>query len=134
MRRHVFTYGSLMFPEVWSLVVVGTHRRVEARLDDHARFAIGGEDYPGMVPAAGSQVAGVLHLDVDEADLERLDHFEGDDYRRASVDVFTEEGSMRAETYLYLLHDRLSSSPWQPDAFAMERFIVTYCRERLGPA
>ena len=133
MKRHVFTYGSLMFPEVWSLVVAGTHRCVEARLDDHVRHAIHGETYPGMVPAVGSQVAGILHLDVDEADLERLDRFEGEDYRRETVDVVTNEGSTRADAYLYLLHDRLSASAWEPDAFAMERFIATYCRDHLDP-
>lgn len=133
MKRHVFTYGSLMFREVWSLVVVGTHRRIDACLHDHARFAINGESYPGMVSAAGSRVAGILHLDVEPADLERLDRFEGADYRRASVDVVTPDGSMRAETYVYLLRDRLSTTPWAPDAFAIERFIATYCRERLSP-
>ena len=133
MKRHVFTYGSLMFPEVWSLVVAGVHRRVDARLDDHARFSIDGQTYPGTVFVAGAHVDGVLHLDVDEADVERLDRFEGDDYRRMSVDVETATGPMRAETYVYLLHHRLSASSWEPDAFAMEHFIATYCRDRLGP-
>lgn len=130
MKRHVFTYGSLMFPEVWSLVVVGTHRRVAARLDEHARFTIDGESYPGMVPAAGSRVEGILHLDVDESDLERLDRFEGADYRRGSVDVVTPDGPMRAEAYLYLLHDRLSLVPWEPGAFATKPFIATHLPER----
>ena len=133
MTRRVFTYGSLMFPEVWSLVVAGRYRRVDARLDGHARFAIRGEHYPGMVSVAGGQVAGVLYLDVDDADLARLDHFEGDDYVRRPVDVATDDGMLRAETYVYRLHDRLLTSAWAPDAFAMQDFIATYCRDRLDP-
>lgn len=133
MKRNVFTYGSLMFPEVWSLVVTGTYRRLDARLDGHARYAIAGQSYPGMVIEAGSQVAGVLYLDVERADLDRLDHFEGDDYRRASVEVATGDDTVMAETYVYRLHDRLTSTSWAPHAFPMQQFIATYCRERLDP-
>lgn len=134
MSRHVFTYGSLMFDAVWSLVVSGSYGSMEGHLDRHARFAIDGEDYPGMVPLDGSRVAGVLHLDVDAEDLQRLDHFEGDDYRRAVVTVTGIDGLAReAETYVYLRPDRLLGAAWEPDAFAMQRFLETYCRDRLDP-
>ena len=133
MSRHVFTYGSLMFPPVWSLVVAGRYRSLAGTLAGHARFAVDAQDYPGMVVRSGASVDGVLYLDVDEADLARLDRFEGDDYRRAMVDVATAEGTLPAETYVYLQAERLLASPWDPAAFAMQRFIDTYCRDRLGP-
>ena len=38
-----------------------------------------------------------------------------------------------AETYLYAAVDRLLSDAWQVDAFAMQRFIDTYCRDKLDP-
>ena len=133
MNRHVFTYGSLMFPRVWSLVVAGRYRSVVGSLDGHARFAVDEQDYPGMVLRSDASVEGVLYLDVDDADLDRLDRFEGDDYRRASVDVATPEGTMRCETYVYLRPERLLAESWDPAAFALQRFIDTYCRERLGP-
>ena len=133
MSSHVFTYGSLMFDAVWSRVVVGRYRAMPATLDDHARFGIGDETYPGMIPSPGSRVAGVLHLDVDDGDLDRLDRFEGDDYRRATVDVTGADGATRnAQTYLYLLPQRLLPTAWEPDAFAMQRFLDTYCRDRLA--
>ncbi len=129
---HVFTYGSLMFPDVWSLVVAGRYAGVRATLAGHARFAIRDELYPGMVVRPDATVDGILYLDVDEADLARLDRFEGDDYRRATVAVSCADGVAReGGTYLYLPADRLLPSPWRPDAFELQRFIDGYCRERL---
>ena len=132
MSKNVFTYGSLMFPEVWTRVVVGDYRSVRARLEGHARFEVRDQSYPGMVAQAGSSVEGVLYLDVGDADFARLDHFEGDDYARASIEVACEDGIARAaETYVYRLRDRLLNTLWQADRFAMQRFLDTYCRDKL---
>lgn len=132
MSRNIFTYGSLMFPEVWTRVVAGDYRSVHARLDGHARFEVRNQTYPGMVPQERSHVAGVLYIDVDEADLERLDHFEGDDYQRVTREVTCEDGVARAaETYVYRLPDGLQKTSWEPDGFAMQRFLETYCRDKL---
>lgn len=135
MSFHVFTYGSLMFPEVWQRVVRGNYRSGPARLDGHARFEIAGETYPGMVAAsgAGAGVEGVLYFDVSPADMAALDAFEGAEYRRDVVRVMLESGeTVEAGTYIYLLPQKLSGSPWMPDAFQMERFIGSYCKEKLG--
>ena len=130
MKSHVFTYGSLMFAEVWTRVVTGRYRSIEGMLNDHARFAVTGQDYPGMVHAVGSRVTGVVHLDVDAEDLVHLDRFEGDDYRRVTVPVIcADDASRSCATYLYQPVDRLRSTPWDPSAFAMERFLATYCRD-----
>jgi gamma-glutamylcyclotransferase (GGCT)/AIG2-like uncharacterized protein YtfP len=134
MTHHVFTYGSLMFDEVWGRVVAGRYASVAATLAGHARYQVRDETYPGMVVVAEAAVDGVLHLDVDEGDLERLDHFEGDDYIRRVVTVVDAQGSpLAAQTYLYRHGDRLLATSWEPQAFAMQRFIETYCRDKLGP-
>ena len=133
MSAHVFTYGSLMFPEVWCRVVRGDYGSAPARLDGHARFEITGETYPGMIPCQGSAVDGVLYFDVTPADVAALDAFEGIEYRRESVSVALASGAtVEAGTYIYLLPQKLSKSPWMPEAFQMERFIGSYCREKLG--
>ncbi|OWW23009.1 gamma-glutamylcyclotransferase family protein [Noviherbaspirillum denitrificans] len=133
MSTHVFTYGSLMFPAVWQRVVRGDYRSAPARLDGHARFAIAGETYPGMVARPGASVDGVLYFDVSPADLAALDAFEGAEYRRDTVRVTLSTGeTIDAGTYIYLLPEKLSGSPWLPEAFQMQRFIGSYCREKLG--
>lgn len=127
--QHVFTYGSLMFDEVWHRVVAGRHRAMRGTVAGYERFEVRDETYPGMVAKEGASVDGVLHLDVDAEDLARLDAFEGDDYDRIAVPVLCEDGATRdAQTYLYRSHARLLASTWKPGSFAMERFLATYCR------
>ncbi|HZW22072.1 gamma-glutamylcyclotransferase family protein [Noviherbaspirillum sp.] len=133
MSCHVFTYGSLMFPEVWQRVVRGGYRSAPARLDGHVRFEIAGETYPGMIVRRGAAVDGVLYFDVSPADMAALDAFEGSEYRRDTVKVALASGEqVDAGTYIYLLPQKLSESSWLPEAFQMERFIDSYCRAKLG--
>ena len=133
MSQHVFTYGSLMFAPVWERVVGGRYRSIAATLTGYERLAITGETYPGIVEATSGTVAGVLYHDVSDADLQALDDFEGIDYRRCSIAVATPDGmSMPAQTYVYLLPLRLATHDWDPAVFPLERFMATYCRDRLG--
>lgn len=133
MTSHVFTYGSLMFTPVWESVVQGRYRSVAALLDQHARFALVDDTYPGTVAAVGSSVAGVLYLDVSRADLACVDHFEGNEYRRTLVQVQLDDASLLpAQTYLFEAVARLSDRSWNPDTFPMAGFLDTYCRDKLG--
>lgn len=130
---HIFTYGSLMFPEVWQRVVQGHYRFASAAVDGYARFTVAGETYPGMVARTGATVSGVLYFDVDERDIAALDTFEGEDYRRETVRMVLDDGSSaEAGTYLYLPPQKLLESPWDPERFQVERFIGTYCRDKRG--
>lgn len=130
---HIFTYGSLMFPEVWQCVVRGHYCFVSAAVDGYARFAVAGETYPGMVARTGAAVSGVLYFDVDERDIAALDTFEGEDYRRETVRVVLDDGSSaEAGAYLYLLPQKLLESPWDPERFQKERFIDAYCYDKRG--
>jgi gamma-glutamylcyclotransferase (GGCT)/AIG2-like uncharacterized protein YtfP len=130
VSANVFTYGSLMFAEVWQPLVVGRYRSEPAILSGYRRFAVPGVAYPGVVAAPGQQVAGLLYRDVGPDDLARLDLFEGAEYRRDALPVTLADGSvLNAETYVWLDHDRLSDTPWLPEAFRLREFILTY-----GPA
>lgn len=133
MSSHIFTYGSLMFPQVWQQVVRGVYRFAPARLDAYARFAIVGETYPGLILRAGAQVDGILYFDVDTQDIVALDAFEGSEYRRDPVSVTLDSGAeVEADVYVYLLPQKLSESPWLPERFQIDRFIGSYCRGKLG--
>src|SRR5271155_1290355 len=61
--QHLFTYGSLMFAEVWSRVVHGIYRQMPARAE------------------------GVVYFDVSPADVASLDVFEGEQYQRQVIHV-----------------------------------------------
>ncbi|NEX63268.1 gamma-glutamylcyclotransferase family protein [Noviherbaspirillum galbum] len=132
MSMHVFTYGSLMFSPVWERVVRGSYEAEPAVLSGHVRHAILGETYPGMIASPGSEVAGMLYRGVSDADVAALDAFEGVEYRRVAVQVAAGGRPVEAQTYLYLMPDRLSADPWVPERFEMARFLGTYCVDKLG--
>lgn len=137
MQAHVFTYGSLMFREVWERVVRGRYRSAPATLDGFARYVIKGESYPGIVAEDGARVDGLVYFDVDRSDLAALDAFEGIEYRRDKLPVVAKSGErVDAYTYIYLLPGRFDGHPWNPQEFQLERFIGTYCLpdEKSGPA
>jgi len=130
---HIFTYGSLMFPEIWQRVVRGSYQATSATALDFARYALSDDTYPGMIAKAGGRVEGVLYLDVDAADVQALDAFEGSEYRRDDVTVQMDTGeSLLARTYIFIATHRLSDTAWEPNAFQMTRFIGSYCRDKLG--
>ena len=125
--RHVFTYGSLMFPEVWTRVVRGAYRPLPARVTGYARHGVRAETYPGALAAPGALLEGVLWLDVGADDLARLDRFEGPDYQRIAVRASGADARARAAVmYLYLPVERLEAVPWRPEAFDLATFLRTY--------
>lgn len=131
---HVFTYGSLMFPPVWTRVVTGHHRSVKGTIHGFERRRIVDAAYPALTRGAGT-VDGVLYCDVGAEDLAALDRFEleGEDYRRIEIPVVLESGeTVTAWTYLYLKTDRIAAERWDPQQFEtrdLPRFIGTYCVE-----
>jgi hypothetical protein len=119
-----------MFPEVWNRVVRGSYASRPARLDDYRRYALLDLPYPAIVAAAGASVEGVLYLGVDDADLARLDAFEGSEYRRDALPVSTRSGPMPAQAYVWLDTARLSGQPWLPESFSIPQFLGTYAPAR----
>ncbi|WP_343638099.1 gamma-glutamylcyclotransferase family protein [Roseateles sp.] len=131
---HVFTYGTLMWPDIMARVCGVTAPFAPphaATLADHARHPVRGHDYPAMVPSPGHQVVGRLYLDVPEPAWARLDRFEGGDYERHEVLVTLADGNwQRAWTYLFTAGAALlDEGDWDEARFEREgkaRFIARY--------
>lgn len=128
---HVFTYGTLMFPEVWQAVVGRQFETIEGTAAGFAIFRVVDAVFPGLA-AGGDQdtVPGVVYLDVDHASLTRLDLFEDDFYDRQSLWVQCVDGQRRAaEAYVVPPRNRhvLSDEPWLRAPFlasgGLEHFI-----------
>lgn len=140
-RKHVFTYGSLMFAPVWQRVVRGRYRRAAAGLAGYERHRVRDESYPALLAAtsAAEPVSGVVYLDVSRDDLAALDRFEGDDYQRITVLVTLAAGdraaglpaTLPAEAYLFLPHDRVDRGAWDPVGFEQARLAAFLARH--GP-
>ena len=128
----IFTYGTLMIPEVMYAVITREFRFKNAILRGYARFTVKGESYPGIIPATDSFTQGIIYFDVDELSLDRLDEFEGDLYQRIPIQVETKDKEvLNAETYVIKPRYRrcLSSNEWNLKEFAQKHlaaFLETY--------
>ena len=89
----LFTYGSLMFSDVWQEVTGLSMQPVPARLHDHARYSVEDEDYPAVLRQPGQIVDGALYTGLSAAALAVLDRFEGPDYQRVTVQVLRTDGT-----------------------------------------
>ena len=83
----LFTYGSLMFSEVWQKVTNLDTVPVPGRLHEHVRCQVAGEDYPAVLERSGAAVDGALYTGLSPRSMALLDRFEGPDYERVPVTV-----------------------------------------------
>ncbi len=122
---NIFTYGSLMFDEVWRPIAVTPVASMTAELVGFAREGVVGERYPGIRVKPGAVTVGRVYLEVDAQTLARLDAFEGDEYLRSRVTVQVRGRRGRlaqidAEVYVFADPRRLDGKPWDPDRFARD--------------
>lgn len=120
MSVNCFTYGTLMCAEIMSAVRGRKLSGEPATLVGFSRHAVRDADYPGIRPAAGARVEGVLYRDLDTPALRRLDAFEGEQYQRETVEVILPDGHrLSADTYV-IKPEHLSillPEDWDFDAF-----------------
>lgn len=123
--HNVFTYGTLMFPEVWSSVVAGDYQSRPATISGFERFAVLGEDFPAIIPASKNcMLEGVLYLGVSQQDVARLDIYESQIYDRQTVKLLEKglvsgEGVNSAEVYVLNsgYSHILDNEPWDESEF-----------------
>jgi gamma-glutamylcyclotransferase (GGCT)/AIG2-like uncharacterized protein YtfP len=134
MTTSLFTYGTLEIPDVIEAVTGRRFSATAAVLEDHARYLLRGETYPGVVWEGGARVTGMLYDGIDDASLALIDLFEGDVYRREPVRVSTDaRAGLRAFAYLVPSDRRalLSDRRWDRARFE-ERHLADFlagCRD-----
>jgi gamma-glutamylcyclotransferase (GGCT)/AIG2-like uncharacterized protein YtfP len=120
---NLFTYGSLMFPEVWERVTGLSDPGTPARLADHAARRIRDQTYPALVASAGALTEGILYQKVPPEAMTRLDAFEGPFYDRVMVAVVLPDGAATsAWVYRASRQDDpdILPEPWQAGCFERE--------------
>ena len=130
---HIFTYGSLMFHQVWSLVVEGNYGSTEATLKGYDRKGARGEVFPVLFPSSlHSQVHGIVYYDISASDLVRLDDFEGEYFFRTKEQVITEKMGL-ISAYVYVLKEEyygiISHQEWNAEHFKtadLHLFIISH--------
>lgn len=121
---NLFTYGSLMSPDIMEEVSGRQFASFAAVADGFQRFCVRDEPYPGMVAAPGGQVEGVVYEDIDPVALERLDIFEGDMYLRQSIKVERRKDNSVLEVMAYIVkpdyRHMLTQAVWSYEKFLEE--------------
>ncbi|PSK36702.1 AIG2-like protein [Elsinoe australis] len=154
--RTLFFYGTLMSPPILHRVIHGPSnptfptpsssyvRTCPAILHSHRRHRVRGADYPAIVPesATDASVRGTFATGLTDADVRRLDIFEGDEYERRKVGVrrLVESGTgkgeeeeagsemhevedeVEAETYIWIAgKQRLEDEEWDFETFKRDK-------------
>ncbi|HVT28869.1 MAG TPA: gamma-glutamylcyclotransferase family protein [Lacipirellulaceae bacterium] len=132
----VFTYGTLMFPEVWEVVVGSSFATVVGTAAGFEIFRIRDAVFPGIIEDAGTNaVEGVVYLDVDSAAVARLDRFEDDFYVRRALTIECRDGRRRtAEAYVVPQANRhvLTDEPWNRESFVASGGLEDFMNRFAG--
>ncbi|MCH2115750.1 MAG: gamma-glutamylcyclotransferase [Pirellulales bacterium] len=118
---NLFTYGSLMFPEIWKRIGVANCCSMPATLYGFARYRVIDTQFPGIVRAGSADlVRGRMYQDLNERTLARIDAYESDLYERLDVTVQLGDAKWVAcQTYVIADSRRhiLSDQTWDPTDF-----------------
>jgi hypothetical protein len=106
----------------------------EVILEKYQRYAVRGEQYPGMIKATAGQVEGIVYLDVPSEAVVRLDIFEGDMYSREPVVVQGKKDGLDIEAMAYVVKaeyvQKLTDEKWEFHHFLQngkQLFEDQYC-------
>ncbi len=98
----LFCYGTLQYPEIMQQVS-GVHAAgLPVVLENYGCYTVRGEMFPGIVPEPGAYTRGVVYNGLGEAQLRRLDEFEGDFYQRQRV-VVSDADERPLQTWAYVV-------------------------------
>ncbi|WP_188860944.1 gamma-glutamylcyclotransferase family protein [Marinobacterium nitratireducens] len=118
----LFTYGTLMVPDVIELVLgrrAGDTAR--AALPDYGCYRVHERQFPAILAERGHITHGCVYLDLTPAELQRLDGYEGELYDRRRVHVQLPDGAT-LDVWTYVLrrqYRRLLS----PEGWDFEHFV-----------
>jgi hypothetical protein len=124
---NLFVSGPLMFGELIRAVAGRAPRRQDAALRGYAQFLVPGEGEAAMIPFPDREVDGVVYRDVDEAELKRVDAFQGRRFERVAVTVEAGGGEwIEADAYVLKPRRRkaLSAEAWDEVEYRQKRLTA----------
>ena len=143
-QNPLFVYGTLQDVDILGAVLgrqVDDVAHKNASAPDYRAVVFPGRVYPALVPATGQHAAGLLLTCLTFADLAALDAFEGDEYRRGSIDVVVDGTTILAEAYLPVMPIPATQPAWtlaewtthhKPSVLQGEIETAMALRKRLG--
>ncbi|RSM15363.1 hypothetical protein BHE90_005536 [Fusarium euwallaceae] len=135
-----FFYGTLMAPEVFFSVCYGhkdppkvikdLHTFTPAILEGYCRHRVQWADYPGVIAEKGHTVLGIYATGLTDANVDKLDTFEGSEYTKTAVQVKlvkkdgdkTSEGETKqTSVYVFNTPSYLEKVEWDFEKFRKEK-------------
>lgn len=101
-----------------------------AILKDYCRHRVQFADYPGAFPEVGQSIRGIYIAGLTDANMDKLDYFEGSEYerRRVTVHLLQKEGDievlgteMTTAVYAFLRADALEKKEWDFEEFQRDK-------------
>ncbi len=132
MMMNIFTYGTLMFNQVWRQVVKGNYKSKPGILFGYECRALKEEIHPCLIKGSPvNKVEGVIYFNVVDSDVQILDRFEGLEYKKVKENCLLQNGAkVVTETYIWNGSlELVSSEPWDAERFEKEEiqlFVQRY--------
>lgn len=131
MSRHLFTYGTLEFPEIFEAITGDEVRGIPASVENFARYLLKGKCYPGIVAVEGEVISGTLYLNVDPVAMQKIENYEDACYDKHRLKVvaanqreFEAMAFVIPETQRHLLSGR----KWSQREFA-DKYLESFLRD-----
>jgi gamma-glutamylcyclotransferase (GGCT)/AIG2-like uncharacterized protein YtfP len=119
----MFAYGTLLVPDIIARLLGRVPPSEEAVLFGYRRTLLRHEPFPAVFPQLGASVSGRCYRGLGPRDVELLDDYEGELYRRVTVEVVV--GGRTEQTECYVIapgsEHLLSERDWDLDAFLLTR-------------
>lgn len=121
----MFAYGTLLLPQIISRVMGRVPPADEALLRGYRRVTVMGEVFPAVFRDPSAEVKGRVYRGIDERELQLLDHYEGELYRREPVEIVVLGRPEWTESYVLRVgcERHLSNEPWD-----LERFVALHAK------
>lgn len=128
---HLFTYGTLLFPEVLRAIIGRVPQSHAANTSGWRVAALRNRVYPGLVSAPGEIARGSLLTGLSDGEWRLLDNFEDPKYELQQIDLVCGQSGF---AYVWVEDAEACSNTWDAQAFAVTHLpaYVERCAARYG--
>jgi gamma-glutamylcyclotransferase (GGCT)/AIG2-like uncharacterized protein YtfP len=133
----LFVYGTLRHSALLAAVLghpIGPETMLPAVAPRHRAAVYPGRIYPALTPAAGGEAVGLLLTALSAFDRDVLDAFEGDEYRRAPIEVIVGGIAIKADGYWPMLAIPEATPDWSYAAWLAEHADAMILNDRANAA
>ncbi len=125
----IFVYGTLSFGEIVSALLGRPLEGISGTITGFKRIRIKDKRYPGLVVTnSESSVSGMVHTDITPEELELLDTFEDDFYKKFKTEIKLENGN-KIQALVYIVPEEnlkfTTTEEWDRDGFG-ENYLTDY--------